>query len=291
MQDTAWPAERSAPWAPAAHLPTGGARVRDVPESSGGVRGAPRIRPPRGDHSMGTKKTFIAAAAATAAFAGLPTAASAAPSSTKDPSAGLINAYDTVYDRVTKAGGEPGRNIAEDGVREDGEARPATRAEVVESLTTLRRMHVSLKPDSAQARASLSAPVTGSPAPAESDRHRCDRRHRRAGHRRRAAAGARLGLRQRQRPAGRRAVRVGWRPDRGLARRPVPRQVPVRPADLELGRRQRRPGRRPRGRAGPARRPAPRPARVEPLARLRGLSAAKPPQRTGQPSAGPAPVR
>ena len=115
---------------------------------------------------MGTKKTFIAAAAATAAFAGLPTAASAAPSSTKDPSAGLINAYDTVYDRVTKAGGEPGRNIAEDGVREDGEARPATRAEVVESLTTLRRMHVSLKPDSAQARASLSAPVTGSPAPA-----------------------------------------------------------------------------------------------------------------------------
>lgn len=114
---------------------------------------------------MGSKKTFIAAAAATAAFAGLPTAASAAPSGQKDPSDGLVNAYDTVYDRVTKAGGEPGRNIAEDGVREDGEARPATRAEVVESLTTLRRMHVSLKPGSAQAQASLAAPVTGSPAP------------------------------------------------------------------------------------------------------------------------------
>lgn len=115
---------------------------------------------------MGTKKNLIAVAAATVAFAGLPTAASAAPSGQKDPSDGLVNAYDTVYDRVTKAGGEPGRNIAEDGVREDGEPRPATRAEVVESLSTLRRMHVSLKPNSEQAQASLSAPVTGSPAPA-----------------------------------------------------------------------------------------------------------------------------
>lgn len=114
---------------------------------------------------MGTKKTLIAVAAATAAFAGLPSAASAAPSGTKDPSSGLLNAYDTVYDRVVDAGGEPGRDIGDDGVREDGEPRPATRAEVVESLTTLRRMHVSLKPGSEQARASLSAPVTGSPAP------------------------------------------------------------------------------------------------------------------------------
>lgn len=113
---------------------------------------------------MDTKKNLIAVAAATAAFAGLPTAASAASSGQKDPSSGLVNAYDTVYDRVTKAGGEPGRNIAEDGVGEQG--REATRTEIVESLSTLRRMHVSLKPGSAQAQASLSAPVTGSPAAA-----------------------------------------------------------------------------------------------------------------------------
>jgi hypothetical protein len=116
---------------------------------------------------MGTKKTFIAAAAATAAFAGLPTAASAAPAGTKAPSDGLIKAYDTVYDRVVDAGGKPGRNIAEDGVRDHHDHRAATRAEVVESLTTLRRMHVELKPGSEQARASLQAPVTGSAVPAE----------------------------------------------------------------------------------------------------------------------------
>lgn len=114
---------------------------------------------------MASKKTFIAAAAATAAFAGLPSAASAATSSAKEPSDGLKGAYDTVYDRVVEAGGEPGRDIGDDGVREDGEARSATRAELVESLSTLRRMHVELKPGSAQAQASLSAPVTGSPAP------------------------------------------------------------------------------------------------------------------------------
>jgi hypothetical protein len=115
---------------------------------------------------MGTKNRLIAVAAASAAFAGLPSLASAAPSGAKDPSGGLVSAYDTVYDRVVKAGGEPGRNIAEDGVRADGEARPATRAEVLESLTTLRRMHVDLKPGSAQAQASLQAPTTGSPAAA-----------------------------------------------------------------------------------------------------------------------------
>ncbi|MDO9408812.1 hypothetical protein, partial [Patulibacter sp.] len=115
---------------------------------------------------MGTKNRLIAVAAASAAFAGLPSLASAAPTGAKDLSAGLVTAYDTVYDRVVKVGGEPGRNIAEDGVREGGEARSATRSEVVESLTTLRRMHVDLKPDSAQAQASLQAPTTGSPAPA-----------------------------------------------------------------------------------------------------------------------------
>jgi hypothetical protein len=115
---------------------------------------------------MGTTKTFITAAVATVAFAGLPTAASAAPSSAEEPSAGLVNAYDTVYERVQDAGGEPGRNIAEDGVRDGDDARPATRGEVLGSLTVLRRMHVGLEPDSKTARASLNAPETGSPAPA-----------------------------------------------------------------------------------------------------------------------------
>jgi hypothetical protein len=117
--------------------------------------------------TIGTTKTLIAAAAATAGLAGIPTAASAASTPTK-PSAGLTNAYDTVYQRVERADGEPGRNIAQDGVRKGGEVRPATRSEVVRSLTTLRRMHAELRPDSEVAQASLRAPTTGSPAPSVS---------------------------------------------------------------------------------------------------------------------------
>ena len=87
-----------------------------------------------------TKTKFTAVALTTAALAGIPTAASAAA-----PSGGLVDAYDTVYQRVENAGGNPGRNIAEDGIRKDGEARAATRAEVLASLSTLRTMHVSLR--------------------------------------------------------------------------------------------------------------------------------------------------
>ena len=50
-----------------------------------------------------------------------------------------------------------------------------------------------------------------------------------------------------------RPVRVGRRPDRGLRRRHLSRQVPVRPRDLAADGRQRRSGRRLGGRAGPHR--------------------------------------
>ncbi|WP_210491617.1 transglycosylase family protein [Patulibacter sp. SYSU D01012] len=106
---------------------------------------------------MGKKHTFAALAAASAIFAGAPAVVSAA-----EPSPGLKDAYDTVYQRVERAGGEPGRNIAKDGVREDGAPRSATRAEVLDSLGVLRRMHLSLKPGSATAQAS----ATGSAATA-----------------------------------------------------------------------------------------------------------------------------
>jgi hypothetical protein len=103
-----------------------------------------------------TKTKFTAVALTTAALAGIPTAASAAA-----PSGGLVEAYDTVYQRVEKAGGNPGRNIAEDGIRKAGEARAATRAEVLASLSTLRNMHVSLQGGGAtQASASSAASGT-----------------------------------------------------------------------------------------------------------------------------------
>jgi hypothetical protein len=102
------------------------------------------------------KTKFTAVALTTAALAGIPTAASAAA-----PSGGLIDAYDTVYQRVEKAGGNPGRNIAEDGVRKGGEARAATRAEVLESLSTLRTMHLSLRGGTAASAASAAPGTAG----------------------------------------------------------------------------------------------------------------------------------
>jgi hypothetical protein len=103
-----------------------------------------------------TKTKFTAVALTTAALAAIPTAASAAA-----PSGGLIDAYDTVYQRVEKAGGHPGRNIAEDGIRKGGEARAATRAEVLASLSTLRTMHLSLSGGGATAQAPASPAGSG----------------------------------------------------------------------------------------------------------------------------------
>lgn len=108
---------------------------------------------------MGKKHTFAALAAASAIFAGAPAVVSAA-----EPSPGLKDAYDTVYQRVERAGGEPGRNIAEDGVRKDGEVRSASRAEVLDSLGVLRRMHLDLKPGSATAQASATGSASATTA-------------------------------------------------------------------------------------------------------------------------------
>jgi hypothetical protein len=111
---------------------------------------------------MRTNSKITAVAFATAALAaGAPAAASAA-----EPSGGLTKAYDTVYDRVVDAGGQPGRNIAEDGIRKDGKARAATRAEVLESLSTLRSMNLSLRGGGPSAGAPATAPSGAGQAPA-----------------------------------------------------------------------------------------------------------------------------
>ena len=71
------------------------------------------------------------------------------------------------------------------------------------------------------------------------------------------------------RPAVDRRVRVGRQPARRRRRRRVPRQVPVRLRHVGARRRQRRPGRGARGRAGPPRGHALRPRRRVAVARLR----------------------
>ena len=98
----------------------------------------------------------------------------------------------------------------------------------------------------------------GAPAPGRElprgDSHRGPQAPHRAP--RRAAQAAPRSLRDppRRRLAGDprldRRLRVRRRPDGGLLRRHLPRQVPVRLRHLGLGRRPRRPGRRSRGRAG-----------------------------------------
>ena len=72
--------------------------------------------------------------------------------------------------------------------------------------------------------------------------------------------------------AGDRRLRVGRRPDGGRPLGHLPRQVPVRPADVGLGRRHRRPGRGPGGRAGPPRGDALRARRRVALAGLRPVT-------------------
>jgi hypothetical protein len=78
-----------------------------------------------------------------------------------EPSEGLRDGYNRIYERVDDLGGEPGRHIVRDGVRKDGRKRDATRAEVIASITTLRGMEASLK-----APAAAPAPAGGSTASA-----------------------------------------------------------------------------------------------------------------------------
>lgn len=85
------------------------------------------------------KRTTIAAAGATALLAAADTAVAA------EPSKGLRDGYLNIYERVDKLGGEPGRNIVLDGVRENGKPRGAERKEVIRSIRTLRRTEAALR--------------------------------------------------------------------------------------------------------------------------------------------------
>lgn len=66
---------------------------------------------------------------------------------------GLAHRYETLYEKVSKLGDAPGRDIVKDGIRRHGHARAATANDVRHSVATLRQM---------TAPAATSAPVTGS---------------------------------------------------------------------------------------------------------------------------------
>jgi hypothetical protein len=57
---------------------------------------------------------------------------------------GLAQRYETLYEKVSKLGAEPGRDIVKDGIRRHGDARSATAADVRHSVNTLRQMHTQL---------------------------------------------------------------------------------------------------------------------------------------------------
>lgn len=80
------------------------------------------------------KHTTIAAVGALALLAAPETSVAA------EPSAGLRDGYNSIYERVADQGGSPGRHIVRDGVREDGRTRDATRADVIASIRTLRAL-------------------------------------------------------------------------------------------------------------------------------------------------------
>jgi hypothetical protein len=84
---------------------------------------------------MSARRTVAAAVGAGALLAAVPTAAHA-----DRPGPKLERTYDRAYDKATKAGHEPGRNIVEDGVRARGHVRSATKHEVRRSIGVLRRM-------------------------------------------------------------------------------------------------------------------------------------------------------
>src|SRR3954469_25509948 len=84
---------------------------------------------------MTTRIRVAAALGASAVLAGLPADAQAA-----KPSRSLERTYLKAYERAKRADADPGRNIVEDGVREHGKVRHATRHEVRRSLGVLRRM-------------------------------------------------------------------------------------------------------------------------------------------------------
>jgi hypothetical protein len=84
-----------------------------------------------------TTRRSVAAAAlgASVLLAGAPASAPGA-----EPSRQLVKTYLQAYHRAERAGGEPGRNIARDGVRRHGRERDASARELRRSLRVLRRM-------------------------------------------------------------------------------------------------------------------------------------------------------
>lgn len=76
---------------------------------------------------------------------------------------GLAHQYETLYHKVSRHGGQPGRDIVADGVRRHGHARAATTADVRHSLDTLRQMEDSLTaPQATTALSGSSTSTSGS---------------------------------------------------------------------------------------------------------------------------------
>jgi hypothetical protein len=97
-----------------------------------------------------TARRHVAAAiGASAVLAGVPTAAHA-----DKPSPQLKHTYLKAYAAAKRAGGDPGRNIVEDGVQHGHRSRAAHPGEVRRSLGVLRRMVVPAAPVAATGSAS-----------------------------------------------------------------------------------------------------------------------------------------
>ncbi len=102
------------------------------------------------------RKTAVACACLTAGALGLPPAASALPANEREltpamkdefvplykrPGAELKSSYLRLFRKASDTGGDVGTNVLLQGVKQDdGGVRPATRAEVRESVGVLRRM-------------------------------------------------------------------------------------------------------------------------------------------------------
>jgi hypothetical protein len=81
--------------------------------------------------------TTVLSAAATGAAAGPALAAQERDGAVPN---GLAHRYETLYEKVSKLGAQPGRDIVKDGIRRHGDARAATADDVRRSLDTLRQM-------------------------------------------------------------------------------------------------------------------------------------------------------
>src|SRR4051812_19878989 len=77
---------------------------------------------------------------------------------------GLAHRYETLYEKVSKLGAEPGRDIVKDGVRHHGKPRAATAADVRHSVRTLRQMHTQLTAPAPTATTSASTTTSGGSA-------------------------------------------------------------------------------------------------------------------------------